>query len=374
MTSTTAPLPVPAAIAQAPKPHLTLAQLVRQAHDRGFSDIHLGVGKAPYFRHRGRMISTAYATADETRFYAWMQEIFRPDEICKFQTELDFDSAVQYDFTRVRVNAFMTVHGPAMVLRLIPLRIKTLDELGLPSVFQTLCTEHHQGLILVTGPTGSGKSTTLAAMIDHINRSLAKHIITIEDPVEFVHQNRQSLISQREVGLHTVTFERGLKAVLREDPDIILIGEMRDRATINTALKAAQTGHLVFGTLHTNSAISTIERLLNVYEPSEQDIMRIQIAEALVGVIAQALVPTTDGQRAAVHEIMINTPAIKDWIHKGEIEEIQTSIPKSGYYGMQSMNQALQQLYQQGRITEETALAMSPDPLQMRRLLVGSSH
>jgi twitching motility protein PilT len=350
---------------------ITLEQLVNEAYKKGFSDIHLGVGKIPCFRSQGQIVKTSCQVTDEKTFYEWMKEILRDADIEQFQHELDFDGAAQYEFTRVRINAFMTLKGPAMVLRLIPLRIKTLDEIQAPGVLKDLCTDYHQGLILVTGPTGSGKSTTLAAMIDHINQSSSKHIVTIEDPIEFVHQNHKSLVSQREVGLHTLAFERALKAVLREDPDIILIGEMRDRITVDTALKAAQTGHLVLGTLHTNNAVATIERLLNIYQPEEQIIMRMQLAEALVAVVAQALVSTTDGQRTAVHEVMVNTDTIKDWIQRGEVEEIKSIIPDSSYYGMQSMNQALSQLYQTGRITEETALSASPDPNSMMLELKG---
>ncbi len=347
----------------------TLAKLVQEAHERSLSDIHLGVGRPPYFRNRGQMYRSNYPPTDEAVFYGWMREIFREQDIQKFQETLDFDGAAQYDFTRVRVNAFMTLRGPAMVLRLIPLKIKTLEELGLPEKLTELCLSYHQGLILVTGPTGSGKSTTLAAMLDCINRSLSKHIVTIEDPIEFVHQHQKSLVSQREVGLHTAEFESGLRAVLREDPDVILIGEMRDRITVDIAVKAAQTGHLVFGTLHTNSAVSTIERLLNIYHPSEQDVMRIQIAETLVAVIAQTLVQTTGSTRAAAHEILVNTETIKDWIQRGEIDEIKAIIPKSDYYGMRSLNQSLYHLYQQGIITEEVALSSSVEPEEMFRML-----
>ena len=228
-----------------------------------------------------------------------------------FRENLEYDGATQYEgLVRVRINIFVSLKGPSMVLRLIPLKILTMEQLNLPSVFRDLC-HYHKGLILVTGPTGSGKSTTMAAMIDYINKEMPKHIISIEDPVEFVHESRQSLVKQREVGIHTLKFDNALKASLREDPDLILIGEMRDRETVNTALKAAQTGHLVFGTLHTNSAVKTIERILNLYNPEEQGPMRIQVAESLVAVIAQGLVRTTDGKRAAIHEILVNTDAVK---------------------------------------------------------------
>ncbi|MEO0375882.1 MAG: ATPase, T2SS/T4P/T4SS family, partial [Cyanobacteria bacterium P01_A01_bin.17] len=214
-------------------------------------------------------------------------------------------------------------------------------------------------------------STTLAAMVDYINSEMPKHIISIEDPVEFVHQSKKSMIRQREVGIHTHEFENALKASLREDPDVILIGEMRDRVTVNTALKAAQTGHLVFGTLHTNSAVKTIERMLNIFKPEEQAPMRVQVAESLVGVIAQSLLRTTDGKRAAIHEVMINTDAVKDYILRGDVEEIEAIIPQCNYDGMMTMNQCIYQLYEEGRIDEETALESSPKPNEMAQILRG---
>lgn len=350
---------------------LTLQHLVKEAYEHNFSDVHLGVGEVPRFRDRGRLEATQYPITDEATFQSWLEEILTPEQIRQFQQEMEYDGATQYDgMARVRINVFISLKGPAMVLRLIPLRILTMEELNLPLVFQDLC-HYHKGLILVTGPTGSGKSTTLAAMVDYINSEMPKHIISIEDPVEFVHQSRKSMIRQREVGIHTHEFENALKASLREDPDVILIGEMRDRITVNTALKAAQTGHLVFGTLHTNSAVKTIERLLNIYRPEEQAPMRVQVAESLVGVIAQSLVRTTDGKRAAIHEVMINTDAIKDYILRGDVEEIEAIIPQCSYDGMMTMNQCIYQLYEEGRIDEETALESSPKPNEMAQILRG---
>ncbi len=218
----------------------TLEQLVREAYDREISDLHLGVGEVPRFRDRGQMILTNHSETDENTFFAWLKEILSPQQIEQFKEDLEFDGATQYEgLVRVRINIFVSLKGPSMVLRLIPLRILTMEQLNLPAVFQELC-HYHKGLILVTGPTGSGKSTTMAAMIDYINKSMPKHIISIEDPVEFVHRSQKSLIRQREVGIHTLKFDNALKASLREDPDIILIGEMRDRETVNTALKASQ--------------------------------------------------------------------------------------------------------------------------------------
>jgi len=348
----------------------TLAQLVKEAFDKGFSDIHVGVGEVPRFRNRGEIDTTDYPVTDEPTFFSWLKEILSDMEIKRFKDTLDFDGAAQYDFARVRVNLFDSLRGPALVMRLIPLKILTIEQLNLPLVFKDIC-HYHKGLVLVTGPTGSGKSTTLAAMVDYINKEMPKNIITIEDPIEYVHQSRKSLIKQREVGIHTLEFDRALKSSLREDPDVILIGEMRDKETVNTALKAAQTGHLVMGTLHTNSAVKTIERILSLYEPDQQAPMRVAIAESLVAVIAQGLCRTTDGKRAAFHDIMINTDAIKDYIRRGEIDEVEAIIPRCTFDGMCTMNQSLYKLYEAGRITEETALEMSPKPNEMAQILRG---
>lgn len=348
----------------------TLAEIVRIAYDKGYSDIHVGVGEVPRYRDRGEIAMTEWPVTDRETFFGWLREVLTEDEIHRFQETLDFDGATQYEFARVRINIFDSLHGPAMVMRLIPLKILTMEQLNLPPVFKDIC-HYHKGLILVTGPTGSGKSTTMAAMIDYINKEMPKHIITIEDPIEFVHRSQKSLIKHREVGMHTLKFDNALKAALREDPDLILVGEMRDKETVNTALKAAQTGHLVMGTLHTNSAVKTIERILNLYQPNEQPPMRVALAESLVAVIAQGLCRTTDGKRAAFHDIMINTDAIKDYIRKGDIDEIEAIIPRCTFDGMCTMNQSLYKLYEAGRITEETALEMSPKPNEMAQMLRG---
>lgn len=349
----------------------TLEKLVQDAYEQGVSDLHLGVGETPRFRERGQIIITQYPETDEATFYSWLGEILSEQQIEQFKQDLEYDGATQYEgLVRVRINIFVSLNGPAMVLRLIPLKILSMEQLALPPVFRDLC-HYHKGLILVTGPTGSGKSTTMAAMIDYINKEMPKNIISIEDPVEFVHKSQKSLIKQREVGIHTLKFDNALKASLREDPDIILIGEMRDRDTVNTALKAAQTGHLVFGTLHTNSAVKTIERILNLYNPDEQAPMRIQVAESLVAVIAQSLLRTTDRKRAAIHEILINTDAIKDYIMRNEVEEIESIIPRCNFEGMCTMNQSIYRLYEEGRITEETALEASPKPNEMAQILRG---
>ncbi|NJM99620.1 MAG: type IV pilus twitching motility protein PilT [Phormidesmis sp. RL_2_1] len=360
------PPPMPTAAAGGP----TLEKIIRQAFDKGYSDIHVGVGEVPRYRNRGEISTTDFPVTTQAMFDSWLTEILTPEQVAEFKETLDFDGAAQYDFSRVRINIFDSLNGPSIVMRLIPVEILTMEQLNLPNVIREMC-HYHKGLILVTGPTGSGKSTTMAAMIDYINKEMPKHIITIEDPVEFVHTSRKSLIKQREVGVHTRKFSNALKASLREDPDIILVGEMRDRETIETALKAAQTGHLVFGTLHTNSAVKTVERILGMYEPEQQAPIRVAIAESLIGVVAQGLCRTTDGKRAAFHEILINTDAIKDYILRGQLDEVEAILPNCTFDGMCTMNQSLYALYEAGRITEEVALEQSPKQNEMAQMLRG---
>ncbi|MGY3030643.1 twitching motility protein PilT [Thermostichus sp. MS-CIW-34] len=358
-------------VAPATPAGLTLRQLVQEAYDKGYSDIHLGVGEVPRFRDRGQMLLTNYPVTTTEMFYGWLRESLPESQIRQFEECLELDTAIQYEgLVRCRVNCFVSLLGPAMVMRLIPLKILTLEQLRAPEVLKRIA-EEHKGLVLVTGPTGSGKSTTLAAMVDYINSNFPKHIISIEDPIEFVHQSKKSMVRQREVGIHTLEFANALKASLREDPDIILIGEMRDRETVDIALKAGQTGHLVFGTLHTNSAVRTIERLLGIYKPEEQEPMRLQLAETLVAIIAQTLVRTTDGKRAAAHEIMRNTDAIRDYIKRGAVDEIEELIADGSYEGMCTMNQSLFRLYQEGRITEEVCLEAAPRRNEMAQWLRG---
>lgn len=349
----------------------SLEELIKMAYDEGYSDVHLGVGELVRMRDRGEILTLdQYPEIDDNTFMSWLQEILRPEDIQKFKKELEFDGATQYDFARVRINVFDTLRGHALVLRLIPLKILSIEQLKLPPIFRDVC-EAHKGLILITGPTGSGKSTTLAAMIDYINAEQNKHIITIEDPIEFVHKSRKSLIKQREVGVHTLKFDNALKASLREDPDIILVGEMRDKETVNTALKAAQTGHLVMGTLHTNSAVKTLERIFTLYTAEEQPAIRSAIAESLVSIIAQGLCRTTDGKRAAYHDILINTETVKDYILGNKYDEITVLMDEGEFDGMITMNKSLFNLYQEGRITEETALEQSPIRNEMAMMLRG---
>lgn len=315
------------------------------------------------------VLAEGYVQVTPEIFEAYLAEILTPVQRNQFAEIKEMDTAIFYPgFLRCRVNCFETLTGGAIVLRLISLKIPSIDELKLPKVFKTILRKP-QGLVLVTGPTGSGKSTTIAAMIRHLNETVHKHIVTIEDPIEYVHRSQKCLISQREVGLHTQEFSQALRAVLREDPDIILIGEMRDRITVNTALQAAQTGHLVFGTLHTRSAINSINRLLNLYNPEEQTPMRIQIVESLVAVIAQQLVPTTDNQRVAVHDILINTLAMQDYLLKGNEDEAFRLMETDTIEGMQVMNKALYEQMLEGRLSEEAALKVSPDANALQLLI-----
>ncbi len=348
----------------------SLEGIVRIANERGYSDVHLGVGEEPRFRARGEMAGTGWPVTDAATFSGWMREMLSPVEIDAFQREKEFDGSHAFSFVRVRINLLDSLRGPAMVLRLIPQKIATMEDLNLPPVLKELAARP-KGMILVTGPTGSGKSTTLAAMIDWINRNMCRHILTIEDPVEFVHESRQSLIRHREVGQHTKVFHNALRAALREDPDVILIGEIRDQETLATAIEASQTGHLVFGTLHTNSAVKTVERVLGMYPPSEQDSVRRAVSESLLGVIAQGLLKTTDGKRAAYHDILINTDACKDYIQRGELDEIEEIMKRSAFDGMQTSNQSLQQLVEAHRVTPEDALAQSLKPNELAQALRG---
>ncbi len=365
----------PGAAPASPTPTLppgqpSIGQLVAEAFDAGYSDVHVGVGEVPRFRNRGEIQATDYPETDLQTFMSWLHEVLTAEEIRKFQANLDFDGATQYEFARVRINLFDSLYGYGMVMRLIPMQIATIEELRLPPVFRDVC-HYHKGLILVTGPTGSGKSTSMAAMVDYMNKEMPRHIITIEDPIEFIHKSKRALIKHREVGANTLMFDTALKAALREDPDVILVGEMRDRETVNTALKAAQTGHLVIGTLHTNSAVKTIERILNLFKPEEQAVMRVSIAESLVAVISQGLCRTTDGKRAAYHDILINTETVKDYIRDGKYEDIGLLMSDGEFDGMVTMNKSLFALYQEGRITEETALELSPTPNEMAMMLRG---
>jgi twitching motility protein PilT len=359
--------PLPPATAEN---HRQIEAILRFAFENGYSDVHLGVGEEPRFRERGRMIGTGWPVTGLETFMDWLRQMLSPGEIDRFLTDKEFDGSFGLPFVRVRINLLESVQGPAMVMRLIPTSISTLEDLNLPEVFRTLAARK-KGMILVTGPTGSGKSTTLAAMIDHINRTMPRHILTIEDPVEFVHTSRLSLVRHREVGTHTREFSQALRAAMREDPDVILIGEIRDQETLLTAMEAAQTGHLVFGTLHTNSAVSTVERILGMIPSEAQDNMRRTVSETLAAVISQGLVRTTDHKRVAYHDILVINDACRDYIQRAETTEIESIMTRSAFEGMQTINQSLAALVAEGRIGEEEAIEESPKPNELRQVLRG---
>ncbi|OUL24349.1 type IV pili twitching motility protein PilT [Nostoc sp. RF31YmG] len=353
---------------QPQKKVVSIQEMVSDAYIQQASDIHIRVGELPRFRIRGQMeIYELGEVITPKIFEAYLSEILTPSGKQRFAKTKELDTAIVYPgFLRCRVNCFDTLTGGAMVLRLITLHVPSIDNLGLPSILKNI-TNKKQGLILVTGPTGSGKSTTIAAMIRYLNETAQKHIVTIEDPIEYVHTSQNCLISQREVGLHTHDFYDALRSVLREDPDVILIGEMRDRITVDTAIKAAQTGHLVLGTLHSKDSISTINRLLNLYSPDEQAIMRVQIVDSLVAIINQHLLTTTDGGRTAAMEILLNTPTMQDYLLKGEETAAYELMEASTKEGMKVMNDALCELILTGQISIEDAFKTTPDVGDLRR-------
>lgn len=348
----------------------SLEAIVSIADARGYSDVHLGVGESPRYRGQGIILPTGWPITDREQFQRWMEEILPPSDQDHFHQSLDFDGAHAFPFARVRINLLESVRGPAMVLRLIPLEVPSLDQLAMPPVLKELAT-YPKGLVLMTGPTGCGKSTTLAAMIDWINRTVAKHVITIEDPVEFVHTSRTCLIRQRQVGHHTKRFHTALRAALREDPDVILIGEIRDRDTLSTALEAAQTGHLVFGTLHTNSAVRSVDRVMGLFDPESKEQMRRELAESLLAVISQGLIRTRDGARTAYHDLLINTEACRDYIQRGDLDEVEQIMARSAFDGMQTINQSLAALVEAGTVAPQEALSHSLKPNELAQTLRG---
>jgi twitching motility protein PilT len=270
--------------------------------------------------------------------------------------ECDFSFAIP-NLARFRVNAFVQQRGAGAVMRTIPSKVLTMEELKCPPIFKEIC-EYPRGIVLVTGPTGSGKSTTLAGMIDHINESDYGHILTVEDPIEFVHESKKSLINQREVGPHTLSFNNALRSALREDPDVILVGEMRDLETIRLAMTAAETGHLVFGTLHTSSAAKTVDRVIDVFPAAEKEMIRAMLSESLRAVISQTLCKTKDGQgRVAAHEIMIGTPAIRNLIREAKVAQMYSAIQTGQSIGMQTLDQNLSDLVQRNVISKDEGRA-----------------
>ncbi len=319
------------------------------------SDLHLSTGNPPILRLHGEIVPYQGSALSGDEIKHMLYSIMTEQQRAEYERELEIDFAISFgEDMRFRVNAFNTANGPAAVMRSIPSRIKSLEDLQAPEVLTRLC-DLHKGLILVTGPTGSGKSTTLAAMVNHINEHQARHILTIEDPVEFVHQSKKSLINQREVGRHTHSFARALKSSLREDPDVILVGEMRDLETIRLALTAAETGHLVMGTLHTNSAPETVDRVIDVFPAEDKEMVRSMLSVALQAVITQTLLKSKEGGRVAAHEIMLCTPAVRNLIREGKIPQLYSMIKLGQKMGMVTMRDTIYGLLERGVISDVVA-------------------
>ncbi len=350
-----------------------LDDLLQYAADLDASDLFIRAHARPAIRLHGRIKVTEFdvLTPDETRAIAYSRMSGR--QIEEFDRHHEMDLAFTFrEIYRIRSSIYMQRGTVGMANRLIPMRIRSLEELGMPPTLAEF-TKSRNGLVLVTGPTGSGKSTTLAAMINLINESRRVNIVSIEDPIEYVHQDKMAIISQREVGIDTDSFQEALKRVLRQAPDVILIGEMRDIETMNVALQAAETGHLVFATVHTSSAAETLDRLSNMFAPHERPMLWLRLSISLRGVVSQKLLPRADGQgRVAAVEVMVVTPTIAKMLEEGKSEDIYSQIRQAGqetYWGMQTMNQCLLRFVRAGVITAEEALASAGNYTEMRQML-----
>ena len=338
---------------------MDITQLLTFGVEQNASDCHLSSGEPPMLRVNGDLKKLDLPAFSQVEVHALVYDIMNDAQRKNFEESLECDFSFEMGgLPRFRVNVFMQRKGEAAVFRTIPAKIVTLEELGMPAILKQLC-EKENGLILVTGPTGSGKSTTLAAMVDYLNNTFEGHILTIEDPVEFVHESKKCLVNQRELGPHTRSFANALRAALREDPDAILVGEMRDLETIQLALTAAETGHIVFGTLHTSSAPKTVDRVIDVFPPNQQSQIRAQFAESLEAVITQTLLKKKTGGRIPALEIMTGTTAIRNLIREGKIHQIPGTMQVSQKDGMQTMDMALQNLVTRDLVTKEEAQAKS---------------
>jgi len=333
----------------------TLQALLKAMTDKGASDLHVTAGSPPRLRIDNELVrlQTDPLTPVDTKTLCY--SVMNDAQKLRFEEDLEIDFSFGIrGMARFRANVYLQQSCVAGAFRIVPYQVMPLEDIGLPPVVQELC-DRPRGLVLVTGPTGSGKSTTLASMIDRINTKTRGHIITIEDPIEFVHESKRCLVNQREVHRDTLGFSEALRSALREDPDVVLVGEMRDLETIRLALTAAETGHLVFGTLHTSSAAKTIDRIVDVFPAAEKDMVRAMMSESLRAVISQTLMKRVGGGRIAAHEIMIGTPAIRNLIREGKIAQMYSAIQTGQGQGMQTLDQCLQEMVQKGVVSREEA-------------------
>ena len=335
---------------------MDITQLLAFSVKNKASDLHLSAGLPPMIRVHGDVRRINIEPLDHKQVHAMVYDIMNDGQRKHYEDVLECDFSFEIQgLARFRVNAFNQNRGAAAVFRTIPSKILSLEQLNTPKIFAELALKP-RGLVLVTGPTGSGKSTTLAGMVNHLNENEYGHVLTVEDPIEFVHESKKCLINQREVGPHTLSFANALRSALREDPDIILVGEMRDLETIRLALTAAETGHLVFGTLHTSSAAKTIDRIIDVFPAEEKEMMRSMLSESLRAVISQTLLKTKDGSgRAAAHEIIIGTPAIRNLIRENKVAQMYSAIQTGAQLGMQTLDQNLQDLVKRNIVSAEEA-------------------
>lgn len=347
---------------------MDISELLMFVVKSGASDLHLSSGEPPNMRVHGDMRKVKMPPLTKEDVHKMIYEIMNENQIKVFEENHELDFSIELgDIARFRVNCFVQRRGDASVFRQIPTEILSFDQLGLPKILRDV-TRAEKGLILVTGPTGSGKSTTMAAMIDLINIERMGHILTIEDPIEFVHKSKGCLVNQRELGPHTRSFNNALRSALREDPDVILVGEMRDLETIQLALTAAETGHLVFGTLHTSGAPKTVDRIIDVFPAAEQAQIRSMFAEAIRAVVSQTLCKKKDGKgRVAAHEIMLGVPAVRNLIRENKIHQLPSIIETGQKFGMQTMEQSLEELIKRGLITREEAMMKSPRMQQQQQ-------
>ncbi len=356
----------------APIDNVHMDELLELVVEYEASDLHLCNLLPPVMRIDGELKQTRYEKLDPTVVQRIIYDILTDEQIQRFETELELDcSYALRNLARFRVNVFRDRGTVAAALRLIPRKIPTIRDLGLPAVFERIA-QRPRGLFLVTGPTGSGKSTTLASIINHINLERAEHIITIEDPIEYLHDHKKSIINQRELGEDTHAFNNALRSALREDPDVLLVGEMRDLATIKLAITCAETGHLVMATLHTNNAAESVDRMIDVFPAEEQEQIRVQLSNNLVAIASQQLLPRA-GQpgRIAAIEVMVATSAIRNLIRENKAHQITSIIQTSAAEGMQTMDQALRDLYQQSLITYEVGMQRSQNPKEFEKLCAG---